>query len=186
MSARRPASRSGCGNGRLNEGEARDDGNIEDGTRRNDCTLAACGDGSPGATRSRVRRTMKSATTATRSIRTRTSGCTVAVCGDGVVRLDLAEGAEGFEACDDGNAVDEDACGVASRRAAATGSSVRTSTTAMTALRNATMATATMAMAAPPRALGEGVQGLVLYYNFESGAGAVRFGRLREPNRRRL
>ena len=38
------------------------------------------------------------------------SNCSVATCGDGVTRLDLEEGAEGYEGCDDNNDIDEDAC----------------------------------------------------------------------------
>ena len=34
----------------------------------------------------------------------------VAVCGDRVQRLDLMPGETGYEACDDGNEDDEDAC----------------------------------------------------------------------------
>jgi cysteine-rich repeat protein len=36
--------------------------------------------------------------------------CTAARCGDGFVRQDLREGQQGFEACDDGNNNDSDAC----------------------------------------------------------------------------
>ena len=34
----------------------------------------------------------------------------MARCGDGIVRGDRNEGQEGYEACDDGNLLDEDAC----------------------------------------------------------------------------
>ena len=36
--------------------------------------------------------------------------CQVATCGDGQRRLDLSEGEAGYEARDDANTVDEDAC----------------------------------------------------------------------------
>jgi hypothetical protein len=38
------------------------------------------------------------------------SDCSPALCGDGHLRDDLGEVDEGFEACDDGNESDEDAC----------------------------------------------------------------------------
>ena len=54
-------------------------------------------------------------------------------CGDGSCAL-TSRGDEGFEACDDGNRWTRTPAWVARRRAAAMGS-VRTSTTAMMALR---------------------------------------------------
>ena len=68
--------------------------------------------GSPGVISSRARRTLRLATTATRSTRTRAPAAAPWRCAatGWCARQDLAEGAEGFEVCDDGNAVDEDAC----------------------------------------------------------------------------
>ena len=165
----------GCGNGRLNEGEACDDGNIEDADAcRNDCTLAACGDGvtrrdlQPGEANYEACDDGNAVDTDAC-----TSGCTVAVCGDGVVRLDLAEGAEGFEACDDGNAVDEDAC-VGCQPARCGDGIVREDLNdgddGFEECDDSNNDDGDGCSASCAR---EGVQGLVLYYNFESGAGAV-------------
>jgi cysteine-rich repeat protein len=41
--------------------------------------------------------------------------CIRARCGDGIVRQDLVEGSQGFEACDDGNDVDADDCSTTCR-----------------------------------------------------------------------
>ena len=57
-------------------------------------------------------RARRSATTATRRTATGALSSWVlpARCGDGLVRTDLAVGAPGYEACDDGNADPADAC----------------------------------------------------------------------------
>ena len=48
--------------------------------------------------------------TITRRMRARPRRCGDARCGDGFRRQDLESDAEGYEACDDGNQVDTDAC----------------------------------------------------------------------------
>ena len=62
---------------------------------------ASCGDGI-------IQAGVKPATTPTESPPTPAPQATIARCD--VVLLRLAEGAEGYEACDDGNEVNTDAC----------------------------------------------------------------------------
>ena len=93
----------------LNEGEECDDGNIEDADGcRNDCTNAVCGDGIQ-------RRDLQNGEDDEACDDGNeedgddcTNGCVIATRGDGVLRTNVEEGAEGYEACDDGNCVDED------------------------------------------------------------------------------
>ena len=94
----------GCGNALLEDDEACDDGNLDDGDScLSTCELAACGDGKV-------------------NLRTEAcddgnlddddgclSTCELAACGDGEVDL-------GAEACDDGNSSNEDDCLVTCER----------------------------------------------------------------------
>jgi cysteine-rich repeat protein len=84
--------------------EACDDGNVVNGDDCSDtCRLPRCGDGllQTGEQCDDGNATGADACTA---------ACQTARCGDGIVRLDVAGGGDGFEACDDANDDDDDGC----------------------------------------------------------------------------
>ena len=83
--------------------EACDDGNEVDGDGCNaDCSFARCGDG-------RLDRNEQCDDGNRTNFDACTNACERARCGDGIIREDLDENDEGFEACDDNNANDQDA-----------------------------------------------------------------------------
>ncbi|MCK6554690.1 DUF4215 domain-containing protein [Candidatus Binatia bacterium] len=86
-----------CGNGALDPGEVCDDGG-ESATCDDDCTLAACGDGTVNRTAGEECDDANSDDhDACRN------DCKANVCGDGIIRT-------GSEQCDDGNQTDGDGC----------------------------------------------------------------------------
>ncbi|MEC7751721.1 MAG: DUF4215 domain-containing protein [Myxococcota bacterium] len=101
-----------CGDGKLNDGEACDDGNLfETDACTTVCTIARCGDGyvredtaadDPQAEECDDGNDAEDDAC--------TSNCRIATCGDGLLRTDLSAGEPGFEACDDGNPSDTDDC----------------------------------------------------------------------------
>jgi cysteine-rich repeat protein len=101
-----------CGDGRVQQIEACDDGNdVDDDACRNACQLPTCGDG--------VRRTdlaegdegFEACDDGNDAEDDACLGdCAAARCGDGVVRHDLSSGSVGAENCDDGNGNDADGC----------------------------------------------------------------------------
>ena len=138
------ASRPACGDGALDPGEQCDDGNTANSDAcENDCTAPRCGDGivdrassatmatrstaMPARTTARLRLRQRRGQTR-RAVRRRQrrqrrrlrNDCTLPRCGDGIV--------ERGEQCDDGNAINGDACGPPARdpgRAATASSSRR-------------------------------------------------------------
>jgi len=90
-----------CGDGRVDPGEACDDGNLVDRDDcRADCRAAVCGDGVPNVLGKKVEACDDGNPLDTDSC---TTQCKPAVCGDGV-RF------QALEACDDGNGDDSDGC----------------------------------------------------------------------------
>jgi MYXO-CTERM domain-containing protein len=87
-----------CGNGKLEMGEACDDGNkVDEDACTSACVAAACGD---AIVQAGVEACEDGNAVDEDAC---TSACEAAACGDGFVQA-------GVELCDDGNAVDEDAC----------------------------------------------------------------------------
>ena len=153
-----------CGSRIVDPGEACDDGNRNSlmpaptAAYRPRAVMVWC-----GRTSKRTPRAMSSATTGTSPNNDRClDTCRVARCGDGFVR-------EGVEGCDDANEVEADACtNACCCRAAATGSSVRTSQRARKAMRRVTMATRTMTMRASRVASSPGAA-MVLFKSVKRG-----------------
>ena len=87
----------GCGNGKLDAGEACDDGNRIDGDDcDSNCTFTACGNGIVTAGEACDDGNLLDTDTCT-------SKCALNVCGDGLTNAETEE-------CDDGNAVNGDGC----------------------------------------------------------------------------
>ncbi|MFM2152232.1 MAG: hypothetical protein RL199_667 [Pseudomonadota bacterium] len=107
-----------CGNGRLDDGEACDDGNLDPADDcTNDCQPASCGDGIVGFNRSSPEECDLAA--ANNDSGVCTSACQLARCGDAhrLTSLDVPSGrivpglaSLSLEDCDDGNRSDTDAC----------------------------------------------------------------------------
>ena len=91
--------------------EACDDGNeINDDGCSNDCELPRCGDGILAEANGEECDDGNENNTDECVDNKEDIRCQLARCGDGFLRQDLAEGEDGYELCDDGNAVDGDGC----------------------------------------------------------------------------
>ena len=101
-----------CGDGKVNQGEACDDGNDDDQDGcTNQCEDARCGDGILRLDLDPSQAGGEACDDGNDNDNDQcTNQCQIAICGDGILREDLDPRDEGYEECDDGNNALGDGC----------------------------------------------------------------------------